>query len=503
MYQLAYQIRTLAPLVISLKYGEINTVNTERYIPGTTVLGMLAWRYKKSATGSDADFRRFFLEGGITFTNGWFTQKNKYEENIAYFPPPVSFRKSKTNEDDVYNILFANEDFDEQTIAVESFISTEEKMRSQPKLELHHHHERDRDRGSPAEDRLFTYEAISPGQIFHGKLLGDKEYLQKLFDNCGKQWTGWIGKSRNSQYGKIEFTFDEIKALESMNLANESNGKILLTMLSHTLIYNKLGFPTTCIHELQRYLCGAKIRQAALTSRFIENFVGVWRFKKPSETGFHAGSSFLLDIKQTDMDALSNLQATGLGERIHEGFGQIKFEKPEKEFEAFHLAQYVAEPQFEKPAIGLPDRSRSIVTAIIDEEIHNRVGILAAEKLQEFSDEKLKLLSGSIVAKIEQFLKSGKNDIKKFRDNINACKDIAKDQLDRCRTKEITLKEFFLKYDVKLKKIMNREDMETINSICDEIGYQTELNDNILTYIYFGTFLSLMKKRIKSLQKEN
>ncbi|RLC13385.1 MAG: hypothetical protein DRI57_16310, partial [Deltaproteobacteria bacterium] len=37
-----YRITNLAPLVISAKFGDRNMVTTEKYIPGTSVLGLLA-----------------------------------------------------------------------------------------------------------------------------------------------------------------------------------------------------------------------------------------------------------------------------------------------------------------------------------------------------------------------------------------------------------------------------------------------------------------------------
>ncbi|OEU62849.1 MAG: hypothetical protein BA867_10650 [Desulfobacterales bacterium S5133MH16] len=246
MYQLSFQIRTLAPVVISLNYGKINTVNTEKHIPGTTILGMLAWRYLKQTKSTsdergaiDENFRHFFLSGEMIFTNGWITRKNKYEEDVAFYPAPISFRKSKANEKEIYDILFTDEDFDEQTQAIDYAMA--EHQYTQTALELHHHHARDRATGSPAKGLLFTYEAISPDQVFRGTLLGDKTDLQIILDTCKKQWIGWIGRSRNSQYGKVEFSFEAIKPLEMEHLSDEDNNDIVLTVLSHTLIYNDLS----------------------------------------------------------------------------------------------------------------------------------------------------------------------------------------------------------------------------------------------------------------------
>jgi len=510
MYQLDFTIQTLAPIIIASKYGEINTINTEKFLPGTAILGLLAWRYlkyiknAKNSNNSIEDFYQLFLDGKITFTNAWFTRKNEYDENVIYYPAPVSFRKSKINEEEIYNIIFTDDDFDEKTQAIDLFISNEEKKQSLPTLEFHHHHERDRFTGSPAESQLFTYEAISPNQIFQGILTGEEIHLQKLIDTCGSQWTGWMGRSRNSQYGKVGILLDSpVKVKPFPDIEDD---EVVLTMLAHTLIYNKHGFSTTCIKDLEQYLYGAKIKKAAIKNKFIENFVSVWGFKKPSETGFHAGSSFLLNIKNTDRKKLVELQTAGLGERTHEGFGQIRLENILKNSDSdsmpFYFSHYTAESLLEKPEIDLPDQAKSIIQNIVDKEINNKVSFLASDELIKFSDN---LPSGSLIARIEQFLNFRKHNMADFRDDINELKGIATEQLERCRSNDITLKTFLLKnHDtVKIEKILNREDMQTIRLICNEIDYNPQPKADLLMHLYFERFLSLMKKRIKSSKKEN
>jgi hypothetical protein len=44
MHAITYTITTLAPDVIAARYGDMNLINTEQYLPGTSVLGLLAHR---------------------------------------------------------------------------------------------------------------------------------------------------------------------------------------------------------------------------------------------------------------------------------------------------------------------------------------------------------------------------------------------------------------------------------------------------------------------------
>ena len=502
MYQLNLSIQTLAPVIIASKYGEINTINSQKYIPGTTILGLLAWQFLKADKHSNepnADFYHIFLDGGITFTDAWFTRKNEYDEDTTFYPTPLSLRAMKQNEQELYDFLFVKDDFDEQTQSVNKFISKEERKLTQPDLELHHHHQRDRIKGSPVDGQIFTYEAISPHQVFKAKIKGEKEWLQKLIQKCGQQWTGWIGRSRNSQYGQVKIDLDDPVEIEPFpGIQTE----VVLTMLSHTLIYNKNGFPETSAKALEDYLFGAAVKKAVIKNTFIENFVGIWGFKKPSEMAFMAGSSFLLDLRNADADKLAALQTKGLGERTGEGLGQIKIENPpewaknEDELnKPIEFSEFSRNAEVEEPDFDMPSRAKSIIKSIVDNEIYDRIRCHAAEDLKSFKN----LPKGYLISRIQRFLSYRKNDMDNFTTDINAMKDIARQHLNQCRNNKTTLKMLLSdKNLMRIDKIMSREDMQTIQDICDEIDYQPAQDSASLRYIYYDAFLNLMNKKIKA-----
>ena len=53
-----------------------------------------------------------------------------------------------------------------------------------------------------------------PGQIFKGEIHGI-ENLEKLKDIFGEKFLAWLGKSRNTEYGKVEIQLSEIIELDT------------------------------------------------------------------------------------------------------------------------------------------------------------------------------------------------------------------------------------------------------------------------------------------------
>ena len=102
MHQLRFRITNLAPLIISARYGDNNMVATLRYIPGTSVLGMLAARFIRLAkippdqVCMDEKFRNIFLEGYVNFGNAYISiEKMDNETEIFFRPRCLSGKKNR------------------------------------------------------------------------------------------------------------------------------------------------------------------------------------------------------------------------------------------------------------------------------------------------------------------------------------------------------------------------------------------------------------------------
>ncbi|RLC16532.1 MAG: hypothetical protein DRI57_11065, partial [Deltaproteobacteria bacterium] len=389
-------------------------------------------------------------------------------------------------------------DFDEQTRSLNQFCELDEDNIRLKNIEtlINFHHARDRKTGVSKEGHIFNYEAVSPNQTFSGEILGSETDLQNLANACEKkEWTSYIGRSRNAQYGKIRFGFMDETPIPCQEPEIEwDEEEISLTFLSNTIIYNDSGFSTTDVGVLENLL-SVEITKTFIRKSEVENFVSVWRLKKPSETCFLAGSAFLLDISESDKTRLLEFQKTGIGERTHEGFGRCRFGWQIKE----NLDKYEDKPSaLEKPEGPVPDKAREILRALIINSIKKQVVLTALDEQRVFK----KIPSNSLIGRLEAIIKNKSQA--EFAKALSQLKKSAKDKLERCTNKDQTLREFLTEKKVPTQSILNSPRNGNLIKLCGEIDYAPGSNDGLASKLYqryFSAFFSSMRKRAK-MEKE-
>ncbi len=365
---------------------------------------------------------------------------------------------------------------------------------------LNFHHARDREKGIAKERFFFTYESILPEQIFEGHLSGEEAELQRLTEDCGTSWDGFVGKSKNAQYGKVKFEFLS-NTPRPYHIRLESGQEVTLTLLSDTIIYNEHGFSTTDLSSLERYLKGAKIipKKAFVKKGVAEAFVGEWRFKTPSERCFAAGSAFRLRISEQDIPTLSELQTHGIGERTHEGFGMCMFDWQIRK----KLEERVEKPQendsSERPLSPMPDTTRAILKTLAQKSFLKQTELLALEDQKAFENAP-SMLSSSLIGRLETMVKN--MELSRLRDMLkSSLRKSAKDKLERCHNKKKTLLHFLSTEAISVVRILKQPKNANLAQICQEIGFD-HLHDPALerevSRCYYETFFAMMRKRINT-----
>ncbi len=470
MQQLRYQIKNLAPIILSARSGDTNMVGTLQYIPGTSVLGMIAARFlnqkniTSEAASSSNEFHHFFLAGDICFGNAFAVFKDEKGKEYVHFPTPHSIQKEKRGEQ-IYDLLLMNEEPEEQTKAIRCFCHLDDENIAFTEVEtgLNFHHARDRETGISKDAIIFNYESIAEGQTFQGVIKGSAEALQNLAAVCGSTWTGYIGRSKNAQYGKISFEFID-KNPQPVSDKVTSDTEISLTLLSDTILYNENGFSTTDPCVLEKYL-GVKISKFFIRQEDAETFVSVWRMKKPSETCFQAGSCFLLEVSdEADLTRLAELQKTGVGERTHEGFGQcILGWQTEDELTETILKK----PEIQKPTAQMPQTAKNILKTLIQNAVRKQVALDAMSDMGQF---KKKLPSPSLIGRLNAM--SAQLDREKFVESLGKLRRSAADKLKDCRNNEKNLMDFLTDKTVSAKEMFQKSKFPNVLELCGEIGYK-------------------------------
>jgi CRISPR-associated protein Csx10 len=500
MQKLTYRITTQSPVLITENAGDTNMVASADYISGSAVYGCLANRYiQKHFLGNtahkDETFYRWFLRGGLCFSNGYIVSKNKHGEIIPNYPMPLSIQKEKKDETEIHDLFFAVDNFDEPTSSISGFgrLQGNSFYQQSVKKSLNFHHQRDSEKGVVKEGMIFNYESIGAGQTFEGNIYGSEEDLNKFISIFGNEDAIHLGRSRNAQYSMARFEIVSEKPEEIQNAALH-NGEVSLTLLSNAVIYNENGFSTTDISMLQKALGdGIAIKKAFIKTGDAEGFVSIWRLRRPSERCFLAGSCFLLEVDEGARSRLEEFQREGIGERRAEGFGRVAFGIP-------HQGELTLREEddrkLQKPSWQMPSLAKDIAITVAKDFIKRQVELEGLKSAEDFSKRKELLPSKSLVSRLEAMVKnSGEMQIDKLRKT-------AKDQLEKCHNKNNTLYEFLTNTQPQglLNEVMKKNRQQDITKLCDETGFSPEADQNFqkeIYRIYFIVFFSAMRKIIK------
>lgn len=515
MYKLTYRISNSAPLVLTSRQGDPNMVTTEGVISGSKVLGLLAQRYivRQSTPDNgeahrDAVFHNCFMKGALTIGPAFPVLPDSKGEEQPHLPVPFSVRRKKHGEE-IYDFLFHKYDSALRTKPVDGFCLLESDCFEPADVQrgINFHHARDRETGTTDGEKIFSYESLEAGQRFEGTIYGSRDDLQTLLDRCGQEWTGAVGRSKNSQYGTIQMRFLEKSPQVCQNpalltTAAEPGAKISLTLLSDTIVYNDCGYPSTTRQDLANHLSarlntGVTLVKARAKQAEVETYLGVWGLKTPSEGCFMAGSSFLLELPDgCSSDALAELEWAGIGERCGEGFGRCRIAW---QTEGKLQVPDAAERTPEQPQGDLPDGTRHILTTLAIETLKKDAVLAALEEQSRFRH----LPSNSLLGRLENAVgHSGAPQA--FGAFLAQLRNTARRQLEHCHNTQRTLLEFLTTERICAQSLiaLNRSGL---SELIQEFGlsFDTyERLDDELYILYLSTFFANLRKRNAPDQKE-
>ena len=505
MQKLTYRITTESPVLFAMNVGDTNMVSTREYIPGSVIMGLFAYEYirKNNLTNAHTDdtFYRWFLTGTVRFTNACIVTEIHHNEKMTT-PLPLSLQEEKGDENTLYDLLYANNDFDKQTSAKQGFgrILGADVYKQPIQKTLNFHHQRDYETGTVKKGMIFNCESIDAHQTFEGHILGDGNELNKLLDYFKEEPVVRIGRSKNAQYGRVMFVFTSQSPEEfasEIDGLKPGSGAVSLTLLSNAILYNEYGYSTADVRELEKLLRkdlgnGVTIRKSFVRTDEVENFVSVWRLRRPVEVCFSAGSCFLLNgITKEHQQKLLEMQKNGIGERRGEGFGRVAFGWQSDDNERFTKRQPES-VRIQQPTNPIPEETKKIVRFITRDLIRKEVEIRALNDVKEFE----RLPSKSCIGRLESMVKD--QDRTKFLESLAELKKPAKDSLERCMNKEETLFDFLNNKPITVGEVFKQAEFpHEIKMLCERIGFTDETLNAELYRNYFLTFFSSMRKKIK------
>lgn len=488
MQKLEVKFEIKAPVIIAQKSGDENLTETKDYIPGTTVLGLFAGRYLRCNKVGE-EFYSLFFSDRVIFGNGLIMNT---QEKKACYPIPYSIQKESKGNENTLNVLHIEARQDAKMVSVNGYGVFRKNSIKQVKVgkEVHFHHVRDTERGIAKDGAIFNYQAIEPHQTFISYIYGeesDLNTLKELFPSSASKV--YLGKSKTAQYGLTELTIGGITDFESVS-DEPDDEDLSMTLLSDAIIYNKNGFSTTSVADIESLL-GVQIESSFVKTGTQENFNVKWSLKKPSDNVFLAGSTFKLTKLP---DKYLEFEKYGIGERRNEGFGRVAFNLLNES----HIDVRSSYVNREKP--DMPALSRKIVEQIAYKKIEDRL-IIEAFKLAS----RIGTIPNSLLGKMRLWISAGfinfEKNLKSIDKGGNKQAKKAKESLDKAYVGYETVYDYLIGSRENVKKTLDDiiSELNLAKLIAtNELNAVIKNNEDVLVKLFLTKLFEQMRRANKT-----
>jgi len=541
---LPYRIYLESPVLITSSVGDPNIALSEDFIAGTSLLGLFANRYislnktRGISTANahlDPDFKQWFLSDEILFLNGY----KLNHDSIRSLPIPLSIQFPKGSElpqellfKSQSELAAAEETKPRDGFCVLSEISDDEmplKFEHVPiNKQINFHHQRtDQLVGKSESGEIFNYESLNPDQTFEAMLVGTEKRLEKFIKAMGKdRFEGRVGRSKNTQYGRVMIDWRQSKFVDG-EITNQpiDSHEFSMTLLSHTILLNEYGQSEVGEEVFKNYLIQqldptgktttngqVTIESCFVRTESIENYVSVWKLRKPAATAFRMGSCFRIIIadqiwKSTSAEikaVLLNLQNNGIGIRRNEGFGRIAVNWQQDE-DLENLTEWRQNKYNErlqtKPEGLAPEMAKQIFQFALKAHLIVQVREQVALQLEKL---KLPPRSSTQISRLLRLLSKSPDEIS-FLEKLGQLKQPAKDKLNQIidsKSGESLLDFLAHKTDNASASKIKLLILSTIDALAQELKSVSEFSQDErlldeLYKTYLETLLTLMQKKLK------
>ena len=341
---LTYEIRLEEPVVCkSLNGGQ---EQTQDYIDGSKLLGVLAGRYR---TENHAEITELLNQGAMAFSNAYIADDGmRYREVPGYI---YGIKNDKT--------AYVNKLFDpENTAAIKdgvtrqlnamkhTYISIGEDgaLRKKDVLTEHRYHHRRADDKSigradatSSDSAFYQIASICAGQTFQGYIRGTAAQIETVYELLQKDAEIRIGYGSSAEYGRctiVSLKAEKADTVKADSVQTEARvDKLLVTLQAPAIVYSERAVASADVDDLKEEVAAAlgipTNENVQITHKYIRyTSVGgynvTWNKRKPVVRAFDKGTSFVLEL--ANPVALTGTDAVFIGERATEGYGECTIE---------------------------------------------------------------------------------------------------------------------------------------------------------------------------------
>ena len=325
--KIPYRVTLKAPM--RCQSLERNQTKSLDYISGNKILGLIAEKL-----GGD-DFKKLIAETDeqeLVVTNAYICSKHN-----RCLPVSASLQKKKDQSFDsmgcmqVYDMM-TNPDVNVQLTGIDAdYIGYDGTLKKVSKS-ISYHHRRPSDKsigratGKNDGSVFYQLESINKGQEFCGYIFAGKQKSKKIIEALGAQKSYRIGNDKNSEFGLIDLHIENSIQIETP--LEQYEKEFVVHIDSPVILYNQ-GMPSSDVDVLKEYLADElnvspemlAVTDCYLRYETIGGYNVTWHRRKPAFTAIGKGTVCKVISREPVNVAL--LDNCFIGERIHEGYGEI------------------------------------------------------------------------------------------------------------------------------------------------------------------------------------
>ena len=331
MAALTFQIKLLSPVLAQQAVSqEPNSASTHLYLPGSMIRGCLIHRLPASvrATLTDThhtDWKALLLDGRARFLNAYPLHA---ETQKRMLPIPHSWRAAEkvVSGDDglAYDAFLGPVEVKEKSKSFRGRFITPHLVQPQvyepSVLSSAHNASDDRNRKNAQNSTVFRYDALAEGETFVAVVVGETSDLNRLLPYI--EGDVLIGGSRTGGYGRATFFNAQIGPWEevpTISTPPQKLDEIVVTLLSNAIIRGSDGQPSATLDGV----LSDKALKVVSDMSIVGGFNRTWGLPLLQDWAIEAGSVFVYPRTPKIEATLHELQVSGVGERLGEGYGRI------------------------------------------------------------------------------------------------------------------------------------------------------------------------------------
>lgn len=335
------RITALSPLTFNR--GPLgNIVLTERFVPGSTLLALVARAVRGPATDAITGGRLVVTDATVEI------------DGVRSLPTPLCLTRPREDIDGRWRNLLLTTPTGKST-APEAFCvpGEDHAVFAEPRIVEHGHGVIHDQSQRPTEDSggLYINRALDTGTVLRAQLWAASDVDIDRSRIAGERS---LGRSRKDDYGHVSV---EILPLAAESVDMPRDGQLTVWLTSDLLLRGEHGQPEPTAARLATTLgaaLGVTLAPASGSTyqvRRRESWQTRWGLPRPSLVALRGGSVFQFRLTgEIDAAAWRRIQSNGLGERTPEGFGRIVLNPPMLRHERISSRPATNEPPAAEPA---------------------------------------------------------------------------------------------------------------------------------------------------------